>query len=1253
MDKHDTLLIACTAAENRKLLCSVLDEHYNLLEATNAQQTIQLYNQNMGCLAAILLELPVFEDLRTQMLAIHTLEDVRSRVPVIVITPDESSESFLEAFRDGVADVIPLHYDSYAMHRRIDTIVELNLHKQHLEILVEEQADALRRSSYAMVDALSSIIEYRSVESGQHILRIRHFTKILLEELARCCPEYNLTDATIQIISSAASLHDVGKISIPDAILTKPGKLTAEEMEIMHTHCLLGCQILQRLDAIGNEEYLRYAHNICHYHHERWDGKGYPEGLAGEEIPICAQVVGLADAYDALTSKRVYKDAYSFDTAVNMILQGECGVFSPKLLECFKHVIVEYENLAKAYADGLAPESENFDVVLPGPKVNADLESMDQTWAKYQALIHFSGALLLELDMDNGLFHLVYNPYPQLISLDGVSSFADIQRQILEDIVVPEQRERMDTFLTQGIDSFIRQGLRRANFRFRFRSRNEVEGEDFDVTLLRINPADNGRKKLVVLCRKASGIASREETGNTKFPNIPAMAGPTYTCRYDRDFTLLETGSVTGELSGYTRKEIAEIFGDRLIELVVPEDRDMLRREFEEQLSRGTEVVLEHRVCHKSGAVVWVMNKSYLTVDASGQEYLYCYLTNITQSKRAADELRRKLDRYEIILSQTENVLFEWDMVEDSFSVSETWETIFGIPPFPTGVREVLMTSAFFHPDDLPLFFDRVSSLENGSPYEMIELRISTAKGRYLWCRIRSSAIRDENGKLIKIVGVIINIDAEKQAEQALQDQAERDPLTKLLNKNAGRKQAEEYFIQFGENVACALLIIDLDHFKEVNDQYGHLFGDAVLTRVAKLIKKHFRNQDIISRIGGDEFMVLMRGVSDRALIEKRCQQLLTIFRNTFQKQQFKLPLSCSVGVAMAPEHGITYYDLYERADQALYEVKEKSRDGYAFYTPAKFALRGAKRNNSAVNNRIDSNEQPGLTANNLVQYAFQRLYSASDVDASINDILALVGQQMNVSRVYIFENSPDNRFCSNTYEWCNEGIAPEIDNLQNISYETDIPGYEDNFDEQGIFYCPDISMLPKKTYDIVAPQGIKSMLHCAIRDKGVFRGYIGFDECVTQRYWTREQIDTLTYFSEMLSVFLLKQQAQARTAQRAEDLSSILDNQNAWIYIIDPDTCQLKYLNKKTKALAPNVAPGMKCYSTLLGCEERCEGCPSKNIRKQKTASATLYNRKFDLDVLAEATLIQWEGQESCLLTCREVSATAGQIPKPKANLR
>jgi hypothetical protein len=381
-----------------------------------------------------------------------------------------------------------------------------------------------------------------------------------------------------------------------------------------------------------------------------------------------------------------------------------------------------------------------------------------------------------------------------------------------------------------------------------------------------------------------------------------------------------------------------------------------------------------------------------------------------------------------------------------------------------------------------------------------------------------------------------------------------------------------------------------------------------------------------------------MRGVSDRNLVENRCQQLLNVLQTIFRQHKHKLPMSCSIGIAISPEHGKSYYELFNRADRALYRAKAMGKNNYVIYDEEEEERSLRMSVGSAVNNRIDSDEEPGLADDNLVRYAFQRLYGSKNVQKSVNEILELVGRKMNVSRVYVFENSDDNRYCSNTFEWCNEGIEPEIHNLQHISYEEDLAGYVDMYNEQGIFYCPDIDELPKNIYDIVAPQGIKSLLHCAIRDGGMFRGYIGFDECVELRYWTKEQIQTLSYFSEMLSIFLLKQRKQEKSQAYAVELQSILDNQNAWIYIIDPDTYRLKYLNAKTRLLAPDVKPGMCCYSALMGQDKRCEGCPSVNIRSKKNDNCLMHNSRFDLDVLAEATLIQWSGEESCLLTCREI---------------
>ena len=322
MNARDTLLLACGTSASRAALRAIFEADFNLLEADNSQQTKLFLEQNHHCIAVVILDLTVPEKIDKPLLNSLEKNNLLRETPIVIISDDQNSESRIDIFEKGATDVYSPNTDPYVLHCRIHNIVELYRHRWHLEELLKEQAEILQHSNDAIVDTLSSIIEYRSVESGQHILRIRRFTQILLEEIARSCPEYALTADSIHLISSASALHDIGKISIPDSVLNKPGALTSEEWVIMKSHSLTGCRILENLSEFVNHEYLRYAHNICHYHHERWDGSGYPEGIAGDEIPICAQVVGLADAYDALTTNRVYKAAYSFERAMNMIVNG-------------------------------------------------------------------------------------------------------------------------------------------------------------------------------------------------------------------------------------------------------------------------------------------------------------------------------------------------------------------------------------------------------------------------------------------------------------------------------------------------------------------------------------------------------------------------------------------------------------------------------------------------------------------------------------------------------------------------------------------------------------------------------------------------------------------------------------------------------------------------------------------------------------------------------------------------------------------
>lgn len=276
------------------------------------------------------------------------------KIPVILITGETIIDSDDQAYSFGVADVMHKPFYPHIVRRRGKNIIELYLNKRNMEKRLKEQEEEIRAKEKKirdgnefMIDALSSVIEFRNLETGEHIRQIKSFTRIMLKHLMKQFPEYGLTPVKADEIVRASVLHDIGKIGIPDAILLKPGRLTPEEFEIMKSHTTIGCELLEKFHRNRGDDFYHYCYDICRYHHERWDGKGYPDHLVGDEIPIYTQVVAIADVYDALVSPRVYKSAYANGMAYDMIMNGECGQFSPDVLECFALAKEDFFNIVE------------------------------------------------------------------------------------------------------------------------------------------------------------------------------------------------------------------------------------------------------------------------------------------------------------------------------------------------------------------------------------------------------------------------------------------------------------------------------------------------------------------------------------------------------------------------------------------------------------------------------------------------------------------------------------------------------------------------------------------------------------------------------------------------------------------------------------------------------------------------------------------------------------------------------------------
>jgi len=357
---RDKVLIVDDAELNQEILEEILGLDYSIIKAGDGKKALKLLGEYYNEIAVLLLDLIMPGMSGFEVIEVMKEKGWMENIPVLIISGETEIETERKCFEYGVSDFIRKPFDNSLVRRRVTNIVELFQYQNELEDkvrkrtqmlrkqndLLKRQAEELKKSNEKIIDVFGTVVEYRNMESGEHIKRVKGFTEILARELMREYPEYNLTEEKIEIITVASSLHDVGKIAIPDSILLKPGKLTAKEFEYMKSHTTRGSELLDSIKDIWDERYQKVGYEICRYHHERYDGKGYPDGLAGEEIPISAQIVSVADVYDALVSERVYKDAVSKDEAFHMILNGECGIFSPKLLECLRNVKKQYEELA-------------------------------------------------------------------------------------------------------------------------------------------------------------------------------------------------------------------------------------------------------------------------------------------------------------------------------------------------------------------------------------------------------------------------------------------------------------------------------------------------------------------------------------------------------------------------------------------------------------------------------------------------------------------------------------------------------------------------------------------------------------------------------------------------------------------------------------------------------------------------------------------------------------------------------------------
>ncbi len=337
----EKILIVDDSEMNREILTDMLAGEYEILEAENGSEAITVLQERNTEISLVLLDMvmPVMDGM--EVLEIMSKDGWLTDIPVIMISSEDSAEVIHKAYDLGVTEFIRRPFDTLIVQKRCKNVIELYSKQKKLVGLVADQFFEKEKTSRIMIEILAHTVEFRNGECGMHVINVQNYTEILLKELINITDQYKLTDADISLISTVSALHDIGKIYIPDEILNKPGRLTDEEFKIMKSHSAVGSEVLSQLQYYRDEPIVKLAYAIVRWHHERWDGRGYPDGLKGDDIPIAAQAVSLADVYDALTAERCYKKPFSHEKALEMITNGECGQFNPLLIKCMNNCAEE------------------------------------------------------------------------------------------------------------------------------------------------------------------------------------------------------------------------------------------------------------------------------------------------------------------------------------------------------------------------------------------------------------------------------------------------------------------------------------------------------------------------------------------------------------------------------------------------------------------------------------------------------------------------------------------------------------------------------------------------------------------------------------------------------------------------------------------------------------------------------------------------------------------------------------------------
>lgn len=710
-----------------------------------------------------------------------------------------------------------------------------------------------------------------------------------------------------------------------------------------------------------------------------------------------------------------------------------------------------------------------------------------------------------------------------------------------------------------------------------------------------------------------------------------AIPGALLIADSDASFTIRQASQGYFDLIGFTREEVAEHFGNQGLQTLHPSDVDESLRSFLHQVQEnpGHSFSIKARLVNKRKGYLWVQFSGRWMAD---EEQVCILLVDISEQEETLDKLKREQAFNALVSALSEDAFFDCDILGGTMRYSPNFAARFALSERIERYPQDLLERGVVAPDSHHFYEKRFLTVGDEIPEE--ELHLLTPDGEDVWYLCRYQIFRDSLGIPIRAVGKLSEVTKQKHRIEELSHKAQRDPLTGIFNKRTTELLIINRLEESASDERHALLLIDVDNFKEINDRLGHLYGDLVLTQLANGLKKLFRSEDVIGRIGGDEFFVFLSNCDKGPELELRAGQICETFRKTFQEKQDVVRISASVGIACWPQDGDNFYALYQNADSALYTAKQHGKDTFSFFDGRAQPIYENTRTEIDNRGRLQKNFE-----SNLPEYVFKLLYEEQDVSRGIRLVLKLMGEHFGYSRAYIVEHSRNLQRSSNTFEWCAEGISSEMENLQNVP-ATMGKTIDASLRTHGHFVMHSLDDLPpNEERELVAAQGIRSMLHFAINDSGRTLGFIGFDDCYSERYPTPQDLDELGIICHVLGTFLVKQRSLEHARLQSLRLTSLLDQLRGAVSVVDPESHRILYENAAARRLGKVHDLGERCHEAYAGLREPCEACPLKLLSpEQPTVSGLVRHGRGD-PRQATVTFLAWtEGKDACLVNLADV---------------